>query len=174
MSEVVPVPRSIDGGLDPVPLPHGDLGGLWLCGKKVVGPDPEAALVRADRADLIVSFNEAPELRRDYPDYLAWLEGNLGRRSLWYPIPDLGAPPIGEAEEIVAELVARLTGGSSLVLHCAGGIGRAPTMATLVLIDLGMEPGAAGAHIRRHRPMGGPEAGPQRELVERFAARRGH
>ncbi len=166
-----PVHRSVDGGLDAVPLPGEVRGALWLCGKKVVGPDPETALRRAG-ADMIVSFNEAPELERDYPDYPDWLRANLGERSLWFPIPDLGAPPFADAEQMVLEMVGHLSDGRGLILHCAGGIGRAPTMATLVLIHLGMEPASAGVHISRHRPMGGPEAGAQRELVERFSVRR--
>jgi hypothetical protein len=167
-------PRAIDGGLDPVPLPPGIAGGLWLCGKRVVGPDPDLALQRAEEADIIVSFNEAPELQRDYPDYVTWLEDNLGTRSLWFPIPDLGAPSLGQAEEMVEVMVAHVRIGRALILHCAGGIGRAPTMATLMLIEMGMKPIAAGVHIAHHRPMGGPEAGPQRDLVEAFSARRGH
>lgn len=165
-------PRGIDGGLDAVPLPDGVMGHLWLCGKRVVGPDPESALRRANGANLIVTFNEAHELERDYPDFVDWLRVHDGARALWFPIPDLGAPPIEEAESIVGELVERLADGMSMILHCAGGIGRAPTIATLVLIQLGMDSEAAGAHIAHHRPMGGPEAGAQRELVEMFSARR--
>ena len=57
-----PTGRNADGGLDQVPLPT-TAGALWLCGKRVVGPDPEAALQRAG-ADTIVSFNERFELER--------------------------------------------------------------------------------------------------------------
>ncbi len=167
-------PRALDGGLDQVPLPGDTPGGLWLCGKRVVCPDPDEALHRADDADLIVSFNEPHEFERDYPAYPDWLRANLETRALWFPIPDLGAPPLEEAEHIVDVLVARLSGDHRMILHCAGGIGRAPTMATLVLIELGMEPVAAGVHIAHHRPMGGPEAGAQRDLVEQFSIRRGY
>lgn len=162
-----PSGRNADGGLDQVPLPA-IAGRLWLCGKRVVGPDPEAALVRAD-ADTIVSFNERHELDRDYPGYVDWLDRHVGDRALWYPIPDLGAPPLADAQRWVGELVRRLAAGQRLILHCAGGIGRAPTMGTCILIRLGMSPTDALALIAASRPMAGPEAGSQRDLVAAFA-----
>ncbi len=160
-------PRSVDGGLDSIPLPISD-GGLWLCGKRVVGPDPEAALVRADHADAIVSFNEEREIERDYPEYVEWLRREDGRRAHWFPIPDFHAPDLASARSIVDVLVARIRRNESLILHCAGGIGRAPTMGTCVLIALGMPTQDALSHIRRHRPMAGPEVGAQHDLVAEF------
>lgn len=159
--------RNADGGLDRVPLPS-TTGALWLCGKRVVGPDPEAALVRAE-AQTIVSFNERHELERDYPGYVEWLDEHRGGRALWYPVPDLGAPLLVDARSWVDELVARLEAGEGLILHCAGGIGRAPTMGTCVLVRLGMQPEEALALVAASRPMAGPEAGSQRALVEAFA-----
>jgi len=165
--------RSIDGGLDRVPLPI-EGAALWLCGKRVVAPDPMAALRRADDADAIVCFNEPADLVREYPEYLDWLAVNQGQRALWFPIPDLHAPELTDADAMVRAMVERLERGEGLVLHCAGGLGRAPTMAVCVLIDLGLEGDAARRHVRTHRPMGGPEAGAQDRLVQAFADRRQH
>ena len=162
-----PTGRNADGGLDQVPLPVTS-GALWLCGKRVVGPDPEAALQRAG-ADTIVSFNERFELEREYPSYVEWLDLNVGARALWYPVPDLSAPVLGDAQRWVDEMVARLELGQGLILHCAGGIGRAPTMGTCVLVRLGMTPERALALVAASRPMAGPEAGSQRALVDAFA-----
>lgn len=161
-----PTGRNADGGLDQVALPATG-GALWLCGKRVVGPDPEAALQRAG-ADTIVSFNERHELERDYPGYVEWLDEHIGARALWYPVPDLSAPMLADAQRWVDELVARLEAGQGLILHCAGGIGRAPTMGTCVLVRLGMRPEDALALVAASRPMAGPEAGSQRALVDAF------
>ena len=84
-------------------------------------------------------------------------------------MPDLGAPLLVDARSWVDELVARLEAGEGLILHCAGGIGRAPTMGTCVLVRLGMQPEEALALVAASRPMAGPEAGSQRALVEAFA-----
>ena len=46
--------RSADGGIDEIPIPAD--GRLWLCGKHVVGPDPQAAMDRVG-ADSIICFN---------------------------------------------------------------------------------------------------------------------
>lgn len=156
--------RNADGGLDEVPLPDGVPGALWLCGKRVVGPDPEAALARAG-AQTIVSFNEPNDLR-DYPDYLQWLRDNDGGRALWFPVPDLHAPDVAIGQEWVATMIARLHRPEGLILHCAGGIGRAPTMAAAVLVNLGSTVEAALAHIAACRPMAGPEAGGQRSFLD--------
>jgi protein-tyrosine phosphatase len=154
--------------LDEVTLPDTP-GRLWLCGKRVVGPDPEAALRRADNANAVVSFNERHELLRDYPGYVAWLDRHAGNRALWWPVPDLGAPRLADAQPMVHTMVKRLKRGDGLILHCAGGIGRAPTMATCVLIGLGMTVAQAQSHIAASRPMAGPEAGAQQDLVDSFS-----
>lgn len=155
--------RSADGGLDQVPLREA-AGALWLCGKRVVGPDPDAALARVG-ADTLVCLNEREELESEFPDYVEWLERNRRRRAIWFPIPDLHAPPLADALELVDELDQRLRTGEGLILHCAGGIGRAPTMAICILIARGWSSADASAHVAEHRPMAGPEAGAQRELV---------
>ena len=157
--------RARDGGLDALPLPQ-TVGTMWLCGKRVVGPDPLAALGRAEGASTIVSFNERRELQRDYPDYVTWLDTNLDGQALWWPVPDLGAPALADAMVMVDAMIQRLDDGEGLILHCAGGIGRAPTMAACVLISLGMSSPEALEHVATHRPMAGPEAGAQRLLVD--------
>ncbi len=157
--------RAADGGLDRVPLPAGEAGALWLCGKRVVAPDPSAALERAG-ADVIVCFNEPPDLDREYPDYVDWLRANHGGNALWYPVPDLHAPDVGTGRQWIATMTDRLSQAQGLILHCAGGIGRAPTMACGVLMTLGMDLEASLAHVAACRPMAGPEAGSQREFLE--------
>ena len=87
-----PSHRSIDGGIDRIPLPDSP-GELWLCGKHVTGPDAEAAMARVG-ATTIVCLNERHELEERYPDYVAWLVAHRGDRAVWFPIPDLHAPPV--------------------------------------------------------------------------------
>lgn len=161
-------PRSVDGGLDLVELPE-VAGSIWLCGKHLAGPGPEAALARADGADLIVCFCEPFELAERYPDYVHWLAEHADTRALWRPIPDLTAPTLAEASAIGEELVEHVIAGRSLVMHCAAGKGRAPTMAITTMVMVGIELSQALERVAQARPGAGPEVGAQRELVEAIA-----
>lgn len=162
-----PPERSRDGGIDEIPLPGGP-GRLWLCGKHVVGPDPEGALARVG-ATTIVCLNEAHEIESRYPGYVGWLRANAGTRAVWVPVHDLHAPPLAELRALLAELQARLARGEGVVVHCGAGIGRAGTIAVALLVDMGASLDDASAIVRRARPTAGPEAGAQRELLEALA-----
>jgi protein-tyrosine phosphatase len=167
-----PSERSRNGGVDEIPLPTGHRGRLWLCGKRFVGPDPEAALHQVG-ASTVVCLSEAAELADRYPDYVTWLQTSPPDRALWYPIADLHAPDLLHAEELWAELRARLAADQGLLMHCGAGIGRAGTIATGLLMTLGVAPEAAVAHVGAHRPMAGPEVGTQERLLQKLAARAG-
>lgn len=169
--------RGRDGGIDTVPLP-GVAGGLSLCGKHAIGPDPEGALRRCD-ATTVVCLVEEHELADRYPEYVAWLRFHTGQsqvdarptavRAVWLPVHDLHAPPLDDAVRLLDDLLARVRGGEHLLVHCGAGIGRAGTVAVCMLIALGMHPDDALAHVASHRPMAGPEVGAQRELVRAVA-----
>ncbi len=162
-----PSPRSLDGGLDEVPLPH-PLGRLWLCGKHLIGPDPEAALARAG-ASTVVCLNQEHELRERYPHYVAWLRAHAPERVVWHPVPDLHAPAIDEMLGLLQRIRGRLDAGETLLAHCGAGIGRAGTLAACLLIEMGASADAALETVARSRPTAGPEAGAQRELVDAVA-----
>ncbi len=148
-----------------IPLPTVQ-GRLWLCGKHVVGPDPEGVLARTG-ADTIVCLTERHELNDRYPDYVTWLnQHHSHRRAVWFPVHDLHAPPFQTGKVLIDDLVARLRGGDGLVVHCAAGIGRAGTTAVAILIRLGETPENALRHVRAHRPMAGPEVGAQQQFVQ--------
>ncbi len=164
-----PHERSRDGGVDEIPLPGGG-GRLWLCGKHVVGPDPDAALLRVG-ATTVVCLNEADELRRLYPGYLEWLASAPPARSVWRPIPDMHVPTVEGADALVAELTRRLDDGGGLLVHCGAGMGRAGTVAAAVLVSMGLTPDAATAVVAESRPMAGPQTDTQERLLVDLAAR---
>jgi protein-tyrosine phosphatase len=154
--------------VDEIPLPTG-AGRLWLCGKHVVGPDPEA-LLTALGATTIACLTQRHELDDRYPNYVTWLEHHDGGRAVWFPVPDLHAPPVELVRPFVAEIARRLNDGERIVMHCAAGVGRSGTVATCVLMALGIEMEEALRLVAAHRPMAGPEVGAQRELVVAFAS----
>lgn len=147
--------------MDEIPLPV-PAGRLWLCGKHFVAPDPEGALA-AVGADRVVCLCEEPELAQRYPGYPAWLRRSPN--ALWFPVPDLHAPPVGQVLPFLAGLRAHLAEGQGLLMHCGAGIGRAGTLAAALLMSLGTARYQAVATVGIHRPMAGPEAGAQEELL---------
>jgi protein-tyrosine phosphatase len=165
-----PTTRSLDGGIDEVPLPVG-AGRLWLCGKHVVGPDPDAALARIG-ATTIVCLNERHELEERYPEYVAWLRSAGPERAIWFPVPDLHAPALALVRPLLDELTVRLAGGAGLLVHCGAGMGRAGTIGACVLVSMGLDQDTALAAIAAARPSAGPEAGVQLELVEAVSTSR--
>ena len=66
-------------------------------------------------------------------------------------------------------LRSRLSGGSSVVVHCHAGIGRSSTLAAAVLVYEGTTPGEAWDLIAAARGMAVPDTPAQREFIERLA-----
>lgn len=162
--------RQTDGGIDRVPLPPAVPGQLWLCGKHAVGPDHERTIADLGGRVTVVCLTEAHELVDRYPRYVQWLRGEQGHGAVWWPIPDLHAPPADEAAPFVDELVARLRRAEVLLVHCGAGMGRAGTLAVGVLVRLGVPLDLALADVGTARPGAGPEVGAQATLVARLAA----
>lgn len=165
MTEWRPTERSRHGGVDRIPLPV-PVGGLLLCGKHFVGPDVEGAL-EVSGATTVVCLTEAHELEDRYPAYVEWLRS--GGRAVWHPIPDLHVSTGEEMRALVDELRDRILAGETLLVHCGAGIGRAGTVAAALLLAFGLDLEAAEATVAAHRPMAGPEAGPQHEFLRSMA-----
>lgn len=161
---------SLDGGIHEVPV-DAVPGRLWLCGKHVVGPDPERVL-EAVGADVVVCLTERHELSGRYPTYTTWLDANAGQRALWFPVHDFHAPDSTEGAQLLADLETRLRAGQGLVVHCGAGIGRAGTVAVALMVLLDMPLDEALDHVRRHRPAAGPEVGVQLAFVQAVSAAR--
>jgi protein-tyrosine phosphatase len=155
--------RSRHGGVDKIPLP-GDVGGLWLCGKHFIAPDAERAMQHV-HATVVVCLTQRAELAHRYPQYVEWLQTQPSDRIVWFPIPDLGAPRLEQLVPLLEDLRERVQGGETLLMHCGAGVGRAGTLAAGLLMTLGLGEQEALDVVAKHRPMGGPEAGAQREVL---------
>lgn len=71
------------------------------------------------------------------------------------PIRDVSVPgPAFEEQwaQVGPQLRSQLQCGFNIIVHCKGGLGRAGTIACRLLIDAGLDPGAALAAVRRARP----------------------
>jgi protein-tyrosine phosphatase len=100
----------------------------------------------------------------------------LRRDMLWFHLPIVdGSIPDERFEErwVIAgqELRTILRNGSDVLVHCRGGLGRAGTIASRLLIELGMAPETAIARVRAARP-GAIETSAQKEYVLAIAPAR--
>lgn len=156
---------NLDGGIHEIPL-AGVTGRLWLCGKQYIAPRVDE-VVSSLGVDRVVCLVHEHELLGHYDGYVRWLRES--GRALWFPIHDLSSPDFAEAVALYRSVADEIRAGSSVVAHCAAGRGRAGTLAVGVCQILGVPLEEALAHVRRHRPGAGPEAGAQMEAVRYLA-----
>lgn len=156
--EVYWIEFSADIRLAIMPRPR---AGDWL--------DGDIAGWRAEGIDVIVSFLEAEEAERLGLQREEILCRDLAMEFMSFPIPDGGVPAERrEAAALASAIVARLTEGKAVALHCHAGIGRSPLMAACVLMLLGLAPETALDLIGKARGRKVPDTGDQRAWVHLF------
>jgi len=115
----------------------------------------EVAAIRAWGAGLVVTLAETAELEAlGVPDLGARVRA-AGLAWLHLPVRDYGVPDAAfEAAWTTggAAIRTRLLAGRDVMLHCRGGLGRSGMIAARLLVELGMEAGAAIAAVRAARP----------------------
>ncbi|WP_372922954.1 ADP-ribosylglycohydrolase family protein, partial [Roseovarius sp.] len=92
-----------------------------------------------------------------------------------FPIPDLDVPTPKAMEdwrELSPRLHRILENGGRVLVHCRGGLGRAGTIAALLLVERGRPAGEAMTLVRATRP-GSIETGGQERLVTDYARHEG-
>jgi protein-tyrosine phosphatase len=149
--------------IDRIPLPIRS-GSLWLCARRDVAADPDAALSYAG-AHAVVCLLPVDELEMQAPAYLEWLRTHRGGRALWFPMSNYGAPSAAQALPFLRMIEERLHAGEGLLMHCAAGQGRAGTMAVALLMVLGVDRDEAVLTVRSHRAFGGPGSASQVNFV---------
>lgn len=90
---------------------------------------------------------------------------------LWLPTTDDAPPRLQDLERGVTFIEEQRAANRGVYVHCASGVGRAPTMAAAYLVSKGMSPEEAWATIHRARPFIRPTP-PQFAVIEAFARQR--
>ncbi len=98
-----------------------------------------------------------------------------GKGITWHglPITDGAAPDerlLKDWLQLSAVLVADMLSGQRIVVHCKGGLGRAGTVAAMLLLQSGEAKSASDAiHMVRNARPGAVETKAQEEFLERWA-----
>lgn len=167
-----------------LPALAGAVGITFCPGKKqpaaMTGPwdrdlDLDLAAIKAWGASHIVTLVEQHELSSLAVEHLPERARALGIRWHHVPIVDQHIPDAqGEVAlaELLPRLVSRLRNGERVLVHCKGGLGRAGTVAALLLLssDEAADPAQVIERIRAVRP-GAIETRSQQRYVEAFRAR---
>jgi protein-tyrosine phosphatase len=88
---------------------------------------------------------------------------------LWLPTTDDAAPSLEDLARGAAFIAEQDAAGRGVYVHCASGVGRAPTMAAAYLVAAGADVAEAWEAIRSPRPFIRPTP-PQLDVIAQFAA----
>ena len=120
------------------------------------------------RTDVLVSLIEDQELRDVQITDLEAAAQEAGITVRRFPIRDVSVPAsMNATRELVAEIVALLAAGDTVVIHCMGGRGRAGLVTACVLVALGALPNDAIRGVREAR-RGAIETSIQEKFVRDF------
>jgi len=136
--------------------------GITLCpGKRDVGAlwardlDSDLDAIRAWGASAVVCFMELHELALLRVERLPAAVREHAMEFVHLPIVDVSTPSRTFEDawaEAGPDLLRRLRGGASVLLHCRGGLGRSGMIAARLLVELGEAPASAIRRVRAARP----------------------
>lgn len=150
--------------IDSLPLANGHLGITFCPGKKgdsVFGQawdrdlDLDLDAIKNWNANAVLTLIEDHEF--EMLDVLRLGKAVRSRNIEWlhFPITDLGVPTEAASQhwrKISPRIHAIIERGGRVVVHCRGGLGRAGTIAALILTERGMSADDAISSVRSVRP----------------------
>jgi protein-tyrosine phosphatase len=147
-----------------LPVGGGVLGVILCPGKRAASAfgmawardlEADVGAVAAWGASAVVTLIEEHEFTLLGVEALPEVVRAAGMHWHHLPIEDVSVPD-GRFErawpELWPQLSARLNRGERVVVHCRGGLGRAGTVAALMLVECGEAPAAAIDRVRAVRP----------------------
>lgn len=126
--------------------------------------------VRMKGISQVICLTLLEEIDGKAPEYARALRrGDVPWQQVMFPIVDFGVP--GDRArflDLVHSIAASLRRGDNILLHCAAGIGRTGTVASCVLVALGLTPDAAAQTV--HSAGSYAERPEQVELIQWVAS----
>jgi atypical dual specificity phosphatase len=180
----VPAPDAHPATLDadtaaPPPVPaeaqqyvsdsFGPRGFLWLKKGRLAGTPRPGIFFDLDydlRALTRVGVTCLVTLTETQPDVAAFAAHGIS--SLWFPVPDMGAPSMAQAAAMCARIDMRLARDDVIAVHCRAGLGRTGTVLAAYLIWEGKGALEALETVRRVDPRW-VQSSFQVEFLEKFA-----
>ena len=126
-------------------------------------------LREGERVDVLVCLLRDEELLTLQIPGLVQEAERRGMIVLRLPIRDGGVLPSHEpVQKLVAQISAFAHEGKRVVVHCAGGLGRAGTIAGCFLVGEGVAPAAAIEFLHKTRSINCPETPEQEAFIHQF------
>ncbi len=144
-------------------------------GRLSLGPRPEtgaidawAAQAQSEGVGFVVSMLSDDETAK----FGLTDEGErLARRGVFftrYGVIDYGTPDMPRFRGLVEAMRAEIAAGTHVHIHCAGGTGRAGTVASCILLGDGVNPAEAVGKVSEARGAQVPETSKQLDFVTSF------
>jgi atypical dual specificity phosphatase len=153
--------------LRPLSLPQEVSGKVYLSSMPGYNEDfrLDRDTIRAAGVDTVLCLTGLPEIEKNSPPYAEAIKAHLlPWQQTMLPMPDLGAADDRDAWLArVRDISDQVKGGSTVLIHCAAGIGRTGTAAVCLLMTLGMRRDDAWKAVLAAGSR--PEANPQVGLI---------
>ncbi len=140
-----------------------------------IGPRPQAQSLKEWTNQLqeykinhVVSLIEEAEVTRHGLQNEGDELNSLGIGFTRFSVDDFQTPNAATLPSLINDLSARLSNGEHLFLHCAGGVGRAGTITSCLMVKHGMTPNDAMELVSQQRGEKSPETDEQANFVRAF------
>jgi protein-tyrosine phosphatase len=131
----------------------------------------EVARLKEQGVDVLVSLLTAEETEEEELQQEADLCVSYGIEFVRFPIPDRDVPPRdGKFARFFQSLLARLTEGKRVAIHCWAGVGRSGLVATCLLVAQDVPLKAAVRAVSSARGWPVPDTEEQLKWAAEFAA----